>query len=63
MELEHYGVFKEDHKGPIWIAFFDDLDQAKTAASKLCEKEHAVFFIYCFQKFREVARFKPTGNK
>ena len=44
IELEHYGVFKEDHKGPIWIAFFDDLDQAKTAASKLVRKRACGLF-------------------
>ena len=63
MDLDNYGVFKQDPQGPVWRGFFSDLDDAKAAANDLCEKEKAAFFVYCFQKFREVARFKPTENK
>jgi hypothetical protein len=57
---DQYGLFEDDGKGPMWRDSFTDLEQAKIQGQKLANKEQVTFFIYCFHRFREVARFKPA---
>jgi hypothetical protein len=60
---DRYGLFKQEHEGPVWRSFASDLEETKSTAQKLADKEQAVFFIYCFHSFSEVARFKPSKTK
>jgi hypothetical protein len=60
---DQYGVFQEDRKGPMWRGFFADLENAKTTAQKLADDDRVVFFIYCFKRYIEVGRFRPTERR
>jgi hypothetical protein len=57
-----FGVFQDDGKGPMWRASFADLAEAKREAKELSEREKVDYFVYCFQSFVEIARFRPSRS-
>lgn len=58
-----FGLFSQDEKGPLWRAFFSDLEDAKRKAQKLADLEGLEFFIYDFELDGEVARFYPRRRE
>jgi len=63
MSLDRYGLFKEDGKGPTWRAFYNDLEEAKADGKRLAVEEDSTFFVYCFERLTEVARFLPPDRR
>jgi hypothetical protein len=63
MASDHqFGLFQDDEGGPLWMASFADLDEAKRNARKLAEEERQEFFVRRFEDHSEVARVFPTRD-
>lgn len=58
-----FGLFQAGNDGPLWRAFFADLDEAKRNARILADEERQEFFVRCLEDYSEVARLFPTRNK
>jgi hypothetical protein len=57
---DQFGLFMDNGEGPIWKAFFTDLEAARNHAQKSADEERCEFFVYSFENFSEVARLFPT---
>jgi len=58
-----FGLFQDNDGGPVWRAFFVDLDEAKRNAQKLADDERHEFFVCRFEDSSEVARLFPSRMK
>ncbi len=58
-----FGIFIQDGKGPLFKEFFADREEAKRKAEQLAQTEGVECFVYSFQTFKEVARFRPAPRK
>ena len=58
-----FDLFRQDEKGPLWQASFDELDEAKRQARKLADAEGYEFFIFDYSSASEVARAFPSRRK
>ena len=57
---DQFGLFQDDHDGPLWRASFADMDEAKRRGQKFADDEGEEFFVYSFKNYSEVARLFPT---
>ena len=53
-------VFMEDEKGPVWKAYFDDIEEAKRQCQDLAQSTGLECFVYSFHTFTEIARFRRS---
>lgn len=51
-------VFMEDGEGPVWKAYFDDIEEAKRQCQDLAQNTGFECFVYSFHTFTEIARFR-----
>jgi len=58
-KAEDYGIFVDDERGPVWKAFFADLDGAKERAQQIAIENGVEAFVFSFKDSSEVARFFP----
>lgn len=58
-----FGLFKDDGEGPLWRAYFNDLQEAMFQGQSLADTEATEFFVYCFQTYSERARLVPVAHK
>jgi hypothetical protein len=57
---DQFGLFQDDHDGPLWRASFAELDEAKRRGQEFADDEGREFFVYCFRNYSEVARLLPS---
>ena len=60
IQMDQFGLFQDDEKGPMWRASFSDLKKATLQAQKSADNEQVEFFVYSFRTFTEIARVAPT---
>jgi hypothetical protein len=60
---QDFGVFIQDDKGPLSRGFFDDAEAARRECALLAATERVESFVYSFQTFREVARYRPPRHR
>jgi len=57
---DQFGLFLDDHDGPMWRGSFAELDEAKRHGQKFADDEEQEFFVYSFRNSSEVARLFPS---
>jgi hypothetical protein len=59
---QELALFMQDDKGPLWQAYFDDVDEAKRQCKELAQRTSVECFVYCFRTFTEIARCRPVPD-
>ena len=57
-----FGLFAQHKTGPLWKAFFTDLDEAKRYAQQLANRDGFEYFVFNFVELTEVARAFPLNG-
>jgi len=57
---QQFGLFEDGEEGPLWRAFFSDVEDAKARAQIFADDEGRVFFVYNLKDSTVIKRVFPS---